>query len=324
MSGTCVEPAPQPAAGVKLVACLARFFASFRFALLALALLAALSLWLLLMLVMPGGDSGMGAFADEFRAWCFGYDPATGELAWSYVVMLFLDPLVLGLLIAALWRAPLREHWAEVKRLALPALLGGLGAVATASLAVVAAPARTSDELPFPAEALRTQAAMPQLDLTNQDGARVGLADLRGHVVVVTGIYAACNHTCPVLMGQAKRALAALSPAERASVRVLAVTLNPELDTQQVLRGAATRYEVSSPELQFLGGDPAHVNRVLDALQITRRKDPHSGVIDHANLFVLVDKRGRIAYRLTIGERQERWLISALRLLAGESAAGGA
>ncbi|MNC96767.1 hypothetical protein D3C83_142260 [compost metagenome] len=56
----------------------------------------------------------------------------------------------------------------------------------------------------------------------------------------------------------------------------------------------------------------------LDALGVARTRDPETGVIDHANLFVLVDRDGRVAYRFTLGERQERWLVQALRLLLAE------
>ncbi len=45
-------------------------------------------------------------------------------------------------------------------------------------------------------------------------------------------------------------------------------------------------------------------------------------MIDHANLFLLVDRAGRIAYRLTLGERQQRWLTSALEFLLREEPGG--
>jgi len=41
-------------------------------------------------------------------------------------------------------------------------------------------------------------------------------------------------------------------------------------------------------------------------------------VIDHANLFLLLDRNGKVAYRLGLGDRQERWLASALRILLQE------
>jgi hypothetical protein len=37
-----------------------------------------------------------------------------------------------------------------------------------------------------------------------------------------------------------------------------------------------------------------------------------SEAIDHANLFILVDREDRIVYRFTLDERQQSWLGSAL------------
>ena len=43
-------------------------------------------------------------------------------------------------------------------------------------------------------------------------------------------------------------------------------------------------------------------------------------MIDHANLFLLLDREGRIAYRLSLGDQQERWLVTALQVLLRERA----
>ena len=91
-----------------------------------------------------------------------------------------------------------------------------------------------------------------------------------------------------------------------------------------MLRDLASRHGVSAPAYQFLTGPAKDVNGVLDRLQIARKKDPHSGVIDHANLFIVLDRNGTVAYRFTLGERQERWLGQALKLLVREPSGGGA
>lgn len=299
------------------------FFSSWRFPALALSALGAFELLLVVMLLVPSSADALGAFAEEFRTWCFGWDPATGKMEWAYVAMMMAHPVVIGGLVAAVWWRPLREARA---RSLLPyfgsAALLVVGA--TSSLVLLSNDAEAS-ELPFPAEELRTELPAPVFELSNQEGDRVRLADLRGEVVVLTGVYATCGHTCPLIMQQLERAIGALEPAAQKQVRAVLVTLNPEHDDQQVLRDLAARHEVSAPQYQFLTGPVPEVNRALDELQIARKKDPHSGVIDHANLFIVLDRTGRIAYRFTLGERQERWLAQALRILVRESApAGGA
>jgi protein SCO1 len=302
-----------------------RFMSSWRFPALALAALASFELLLVVMLLAPSGPDGLGAFAEEFRVWCFGYDPATGKMQWAYVTMMAAHPAVIGALIAWLWWRPLTEV-ARGRPLALVPYLGGAALTMALSTTILLGLRSTADaaELPFPAEALRTAQPAPELGLVNQDGQRVTLADLRGKVVILTGVYATCAHTCPLIMAQLERAIASIPAEERKSVRVVAVTLNPEHDDQEVLKGLEERHAVSAPLYQFLTGPESDVNRVLDRLEIARKMNAHSGVIDHANLFIVLDRQGRIAYRFTLGARQERWLGEAARLLAREPGAGGA
>jgi hypothetical protein len=63
--------------GAGLGAAARRFVAGGGFPCFALSLLVFYELFLLAILFAPGGAGGIGAFADEFRVWCFGYDPAT-------------------------------------------------------------------------------------------------------------------------------------------------------------------------------------------------------------------------------------------------------
>ena len=70
-------------------------------------------------------------------------------------------------------------------------------------------------------------------------------------------------------------------------------------------------------------GPSAPLERLLDRVQIARERDPETGVISHANLFLLIDRDGRIAYRFGLGERQQRWLTSALRILLREETTSG-
>jgi protein SCO1/2 len=310
MSGTCVD---------RPLAWLQAFFAGWRFPVFALALLCAYELGMLALLFVPGGDTGLGAFADEFRAWCFGYDPATGRYEIGYLLTMFTSPWIIAAVIGAVWwqqLAALRRR--DVPRVAAMALgASGLAWGGVALLTVLGARPAVG-ELPFPAEELRTTFAAPGFRLVDHAGQEFALDDLRGRVVVVTGVYATCGLTCPMIMAQAKAALAELLPDERSDVTVVGITLDPDHDTPDVLAAMARGQQVEAPLFRLTTGLSADVERTLDAYGIARRRDPETGVIDHANVFVLIDRSGRIAYRLTLGERQQRWLVAALRLLCGE------
>lgn len=296
-------------------------FAGHRFPAFTLTLVALYAALLGGLLAFPAAPTGLGAFAEDFRIWCFGLDPATGRLQPMYVVTMFLQPVVLGAGVWLLFGANVRARWRERRRAFLPAagaalLAVSLGAAAFGSLRGTRA--ADNEELPFPAEALRTELPAPRFRLTAQDGAPLSLEDLRGHVVLLTAVYASCHATCPMILGQTKDALAALDPADRADVRVVAVTLDPARDDVARLAGLAQAQGVSRPDFSLLTGAPAEVERALDDMSVARRRNPETGEIDHANLFLLLDRKGRIAYRLSLGDRHRQWLPTALRLLARE------
>ena len=294
------------------------FFASWRFPVAALTLLVSYKLLLLVMLLAKVGDSAFGQFAEEFKTWCFGYDPATGHQEPILVVMMLTEPLVLGGLIALVWWGQLREALrAPAQTKWVVAASTGVVIAAAFAMATLRTPSQKG-ELPFPAQELRTSFEAPSFTLTDQDGRKVSLEDARGKVVILTGVYATCGYTCPMILRQAKAAVAELTEDERAQVAVLAITLDPARDTPEAMARMAEGQKVSSPLFRLLSGEPTQVNALLDRLGIERRRDPKTGVIDHSNLFLVVDRHGRIAYRFTLGERQRQWLTRSLQSLLRE------
>jgi protein SCO1/2 len=289
----------------------------------ALSLLACWEIFLIAMLLAPSKAIGLGAFAEDFRIWCFGYDPATGHTDVAYVMSMILPQLMIGGLIAYFWWEPLRElsrqPWRIARSLTAAALLVGAAGIGFARSTGPAA----QGELPFPAEALRTAFEAPQFSLVDQLRQPVSLAGYEGRVVILTAVYASCPHTCPLILGQTKAAIAELSPAEREDLRVIAVTMDPEHDSPDVLRELAKRHGMQSPLYHLVTGEPADVDRLLDRMEVARERDPATGIISHANVFLLIDRDGRVAYRFGLGERQQRWLASALRILLHEKVASG-
>jgi len=288
-----------------------------------LSLLACWEIFLIAMLLAPTGATGLGAFAEDFRIWCFGYDPATGHTELAYVMSMILPQFMIGGFIAYFWWEPLRElarqPWRIARSLAAAALLVGAAGIGFARSAGPTA----LGELPFPAEELRTAYDAPQFRLVDQLQQPVSLAGYEGQVVILTAVYASCPHTCPVILGQTKAAIAELSPAEREDLRVVAVTMDPEHDSPDVLRELAKRHDMQSPLYHLVTGEPAEVGRLLDRMEVARERDPATGIINHANVFLLIDREGHVAYRFGLGERQQRWLTSALRVLLHEKAGSG-
>ena len=299
-------------------------FSSWRFPAFAISLLVFYNLLMIAMLLVPVTDDSFGRFAEEFKTWCFGYDPATGEMQTMYVVLMITEPVVLGGILALVWWGQLREAITRPPQL-VPWTGSALVVVVAGSVAITTMSGRTvlEGELPFPAERLRMAHVPPDFDLIDHEGRPVRLAELRGKVVVVTAIYASCNYTCPMLLGQATRSIEALPNEVQGEVVVVAITLDPERDRAEQLAAMAKAQGVAAPLFRLSTGDPAHVEAVLDRFDVSRKRIGDSPLIDHANLYFVIDRSGRIAYRLTLGDRQEEWLTSALRLLARESAGDG-
>jgi protein SCO1 len=300
-----------------------QLFASHRFPVAALSLLLSYKVLMWVMLLMPVSQTPLGQFAEEFKTWCFGYDPATGKMEKMYVILMITEPLALSGILGLIWWKQLKEAVRGGIGQFAPYVAFGMLTVVAASVGMVALSSpQPNGELPFPAEAIRTTYAPPTFELVDQEGKVARLDQHQGKVVVLTGVYATCGFTCPMIMGQAKRAIAALDPSLQADVTVMAVTLDPERDTPQMLASMAEAQQVMAPSFRLLTGDAKHVNEVLDTMGIARARDPKTGVIDHMNVFLVVDRQGRIAYRFSLGERQEEWLTRALELLVREQPVG--
>jgi len=295
-----------------------RLFVTWRFAVFAVTVLLGFSALLGALFFVPPAPEGLGAFAREFRVWCFGAESTSDEASWQMAFATAFELLSLSAIITWVWSRQLRTQWAESKRAFLPWV--GAAGVVVAVLAVVlfAVGAPKSGELAFPARELRTEIAAPKIELTNQDGEPVSLSALEGRVVVVTAVYASCGTACPKILGQVKRVMAKLTDEQRAGVTVLGVTLDPEHDTAELLTLMAKGQKVKTPQYQLLTGTPEVVNRTLDAMQVSRSRNPQTGIIDHQNVYLMIDRQQRVAYRFTLGDIQERWMVEALQTLLRE------
>jgi len=308
---------------IQPLAVVRRFLTGGGFPAFALSLLFFWELFLIGLLLVPPGPSAMSAFAEDFRVWCFGYDPATGRIDWAYVMAMTTPQIMIGALIALLWWEPLREILKQPRILFRHLGVAGLLVVGASLGLTLSNSQAASGELPFPAEELRTAYEAPEFAFTNQLNEPIELAALRGNVVILTAVYASCSQACPVILSQAKSAVAELSLEERDDLRLVAVTMDPDNDSPMVLAHMAKNHDLQAPLYNLVTGDTPEVERVLDRMQIARERDPETGVISHVSLYLVIDREGRVAYRFGLGERQQRWLISALRILLKEGSGSG-
>ncbi|MCC7510176.1 MAG: SCO family protein [Planctomycetes bacterium] len=295
------------------------------FAVFMLCVLVVWNAMLVAMMLMPDAQGALGEFTADFKRRCFDYDSVTGSVKWASVVPYVTAPLILGTATFLVYRRQLGV--ALRKPMALSICVGAaLGVVAFGAFGLMSMadaakgdePLAAGESLPFPADKLRTQLKAPEFRLTNQHGVQVSPQDYRGSVVMITAIYATCSDACPMILTQAKSAMAALTEHEQAQVHIFAVTLDPERDDQAALAGMARGHRVKAPQWNLVTGKPAEVNAVIEFMGIWRKWNAEKGRLDHSNAFLLIDRQGRLAYRFSLGDLQQQWLTEALKLLANE------
>lgn len=294
------------------------FFSSWRFPVFMLSVLFFLALLVVTVTLIPVSDSTLGTFAGEFKKWCLGYNPATGEIESIYLVMFLVQPTILSIFIFGFWYKPISEMVKNYPKKAGPYIIPGFVIIVLVGATL---PSLYSDgesgELPFPAKEIRTAISPPEFTLINQNKDSISLTDYRNQVVMVTAVYASCSETCPVILEQAYDVMNRLKIGGKEQLQLMAITMDPDKDTPKMLKMTAEHYELNGPNQHLLTGDKKYVNEVLDKLNIPRRKR-EDGAIAHANVFILIDKRGKVAYRFTLGDRQKEWLIKAAKTLIEE------
>jgi protein SCO1/2 len=160
-----------------------------------------------------------------------------------------------------------------------------------ALLAVYALPAwshgtKAAGRLPVVGEA-------PEFALIDQSGQRVGLADLRGKVLAVTFIYTACKDTCPLLTAKMALMQRELGADFGPRVRFASISVEPEIDTPQVLKAYAEAHGADLGGWSFLTGAPGDIKGVVRRYgAFAKRVKP--GEVDHLFLTSLVDRNGMV------------------------------
>ena len=163
----------------RLIEAIQGFLSGGGFPMFTIALLVCWEVFLIGVLLFPPSPSAFGSFAEDFRIWCFGYDPATGRTEWAYVMAMLLPQVMMGSFIALFWWGPLREMLRSPKRAVVHVGVAGLiVAGSTLGFAYSTSIPPTGD-MPFPAEVIRTAFGSPDLSLVNQEGSPVDLESLR-------------------------------------------------------------------------------------------------------------------------------------------------
>ncbi|MGE0865966.1 MAG: SCO family protein [Vicinamibacterales bacterium] len=94
-----------------------------------------------------------------------------------------------------------------------------------------------------------------EFTLTDQDEKPFVLSSLRGKVVLVFFGYTMCPDACPTTLSKLSSAYARLTPDERARVKTLYISVDPDRDTPAVMKDHLTYFGVDAYGLT--GPEPA-------------------------------------------------------------------
>ena len=157
----------------------------------------------------------------------------------------------------------------------------------------------------------------PEFALTDQSGADVTLASLRGKALLIDFIYTHCPGPCPILTGIHAQVLRELPPETRARVHFVSITLDPERDTPEALASYARVRGADLTSWSFLTGEPERVRDVLKRYGVFAQQSANAGEVDHVVVTLLVDAEGRVVKRLFGVEESVADLKQALVEVAG-------
>jgi protein SCO1 len=136
-----------------------------------------------------------------------------------------------------------------------------------------------------------------QLDAkwTDDVGATVQLASLRGKPVVLAMFFAQCEYACPVLVNDMKRLRAALPDDIREKTQLVLVSFDTARDTPAELKAYRERASLDAG-WTLLRGDDNAVQELAMLLGVKFKQDAR-GQFSHSNLFTILNADGEIVHQ---------------------------
>lgn len=141
--------------------------------------------------------------------------------------------------------------------------------------------------------------AAPPLRLKDIDGKVVDLADYKGSPVLVTFVYATCPDVCPLIMASLRQVHDSSKLGR--SVKVIAVSVDPERDTTPVVRKFLARQRAGG-FVDYLVGTRAELEPVWADWQVgTQVPKDNPELVEHSALIYGITAGGELATAYPVG-----------------------
>ncbi|MFT5139953.1 MAG: protein SCO1/2 [Lysobacterales bacterium] len=156
------------------------------------------------------------------------------------------------------------------------------------SLLTIAVTAPAQEEMLPPDSIYHLQAS-----LEDQSGKFTSLDLYQGSPVLITMFYASCPHVCPMLISTIKLMEYSLTAEERAKLRVLTISIDPDGDTPEALLETMTRHAVNDSRWTMTRPLNKDLRSIAAVLGIKYKKLP-DGQFNHTTRVILLDQSGVI------------------------------
>lgn len=148
--------------------------------------------------------------------------------------------------------------------------------------------------------------------LTGQNGQQLGLDAYRGHPVLITMFYASCPAVCPLIVDTLRATEHELTPEQRAHLRVLMISIDPERDTPEALRDLADTRHIDTSRWTLARTDAAGVRKIAALLNVQYRQLPN-GDFNHSTVIALLSSQGEVAASTSILGHADPAILARLK-----------
>jgi protein SCO1/2 len=209
----------------------------------------------------------------------------------------------------------------------MSAMTGMRGAMATVAVWAVAASACTRVGPPPAADAAVPDPTVVddsasgasifalELDLIDQDGHQLNLADLGGRVTVAAMVYTSCTSVCLRVTEEMKKIEQQLDGESR-ELRYVLFSLDPGRDTPAAMRQFARAHYLDANRWRLLAASEDGV-RDLAAVLGVRYQQEANGEIAHSAMIFVIDEHGVVRHRQAGVGQDPRELVAAVKRAKG-------
>jgi protein SCO1/2 len=130
-------------------------------------------------------------------------------------------------------------------------------------------------------------------ELIDQSGDKFSIKDVRGKIVAVGFTYTSCIDTCPLLTAKMVSVQKKLGSQFGSEVFFVTVSMDPEVDSPEVLKAYAQALGSDLRGWAFVTGTEAEIQQVARDYGVFRKKRD-DGEVDHTLLTSIIDRSGTV------------------------------